>query len=81
MKKKYDDPDMPIGKIRHVKDDLPSPAELAKSMQMVRVTIILSKPSVDFFKRQANKYHTKYQRMMREALDQYATRHQLASAR
>ena len=78
MKKKHYDSDMPIGRLIAVKDDLPSPSELAKSMQLVRVTIVLSKPSIDFFKKQAQRYHTKYQRMMREVLDLYATRQVLA---
>lgn len=78
MKKKYIDYDMPIGKVTRVVDTLPSPAELAKSMQLVRVTIVLSKPSVDFFKRTANRHHTKYQRMMRQVLDRYAAQQVLA---
>ena len=78
MKKKHYDSDMPIGRVRRVKDDLPSPSELAKSMQLVRVTIVLSKPSIDFFKKEAQRYHTKYQRMMRQVLDLYATRQELA---
>ena len=80
MKNKHQDPDMPIGKLTRMKDDLPSPAELAKSMQLVRVTIVLSKPSIDFFKKQAQQHHTKYQRMMREILDQYANRYTLKVA-
>ena len=80
MKNKHRDPDMPIGKLTRMPDDLPSPAEIAKSMQLVRVTIVLSKPSIDFFKKQAQRYHTKYQRMMREVLDLYATRQELAGS-
>ena len=74
MKKKARDPNMPIGKLTRISDDLPSPGELAKAMKSVRITIVLNKVSVDYFKRQAHRYHTKYQRMVREVLDRYVAR-------
>ena len=77
MKKKIYDPDMPVGKLTRVKDDLPSPEDLAKAIRPIRITIVLSKSSVDFFKKNALKYHTKYQRMMRQVLDSYVA-HQAA---
>lgn len=64
--------DEPLGEIRIVRDFLPSPAELAFSEESVKVTISLSKKSVDFFKAEATKYHTQYQRMIRQLLDSYA---------
>ena len=76
MKKKMDE-NMPIGKLTQVPDFLPSPAELVKPEAHVRITILLKKSSVDFFKKQAHRYHTKYQKMMREVLDRYATRHEV----
>jgi len=39
------------------------------------VTIALSKTSVDFFKNEAKKYNTQYQKMIRRLLDEY-TAHQ-----
>jgi hypothetical protein len=39
------------------------------------VTIALSKRSVDFFKIEAKKYNTQYQRMIRRLLDAYAEHH------
>ncbi len=72
MKKKINDLNMPIGKLTRVKDLLPAPAELVASEKMVKVTIALKKKSVDFFKHQAEQYHTKYQKMIRELLDKYA---------
>ena len=73
--KKINEMDQPIGKLIRVKDFLPSPSELAVPIKTVKVTIALTKPSVDFFKREARKHHTKYQRMIRELVDQYTTHH------
>lgn len=64
--------DEPLGEVKIVRDFLPSPAELAFSQESVKVTISLSKKSVDFFKSEASKYHTQYQRMIRQLLDSYA---------
>jgi predicted DNA binding CopG/RHH family protein len=58
--------------IRIVSDFLPSPAELAFREESVKVTISLSKKSIDFFKKEASKHHTQYQRMIRQLLDSYA---------
>ena len=66
--------DEPMSKVRVVKDFLPSPAELAFREEQVKVTIGLSKSSVDFFKREAKKHHTQYQKMIRRLLDAYTTR-------
>jgi hypothetical protein len=38
----------------------------------VKVTIALSRRSVDFFKEAAERNHTSYQRMIRRLLDAYA---------
>ena len=64
--------DEPIGEIRIVPDFLPSPAELAFREESVKVTISLSKKSIEFFKTEASKHHTQYQRMIRQLLDAYA---------
>jgi predicted DNA binding CopG/RHH family protein len=37
----------------------------------VKVTLALSKSSVEFFKSEAAKHHTQYQRMIRRLLDSY----------
>jgi len=42
----------------------------------VKVTIGLSKSSVDFFKEEAKRHHTQYQRMIRRLLDIYVAQHQ-----
>lgn len=72
MKKKMINADMPIGKLIRIKDFLPLPAELAVPEETEKITISLKKSSIDFFKHQAERYHTKYQRMIRELLDKYA---------
>jgi len=41
----------------------------------VKVTIALSKRSVEFFKTEARKHNTQYQRMIRRLLDAYAEHH------
>ena len=61
----------PLGKVQIVPDFLPSPADLAFREEGVKVTLALSKKSVDFFKSQASKHHTQYQRMIRRLLDSY----------
>ena len=58
MKRKIKYTDEPIGKVRVVHDFLPSPEELALKDETVKVTIALSKTSVDFFKKEAKKYNT-----------------------
>ncbi|MGE3297943.1 MAG: hypothetical protein AB7I68_11415 [Porticoccaceae bacterium] len=61
----------PIGKTQVVPDFLPSPAELAFREEGVKVTLALSKKSIEFFKSEATKHHTQYQRMIRRLLDAY----------
>lgn len=61
----------PIGEVRVVKDFLPSPEELVFREDSIKVTISLSKKSVNFFKTEADRHHTQYQRMIRNLLDAY----------
>ena len=68
--------DEPIGNVRVIDDFLPSPEELVFSEDNVKVTLGLSRRSVEFFKREARKHHTQYQKMIRRLLDLYAARHQ-----
>lgn len=79
MKKRIRDNDMPIGRLTRVKDFLPPPEELVLPQDTVKVTIALSRSSVEFFKREAQRHHTKYQKMIREVVDRYASRYQIAS--
>ncbi len=57
-----------------VKDFLPPPEVLAKALTRIKITIDLTKPSLDFFKREAEKHDVSYQAMIRELLDTYAAR-------
>jgi len=60
-----------MGDVEVVADFLPSPAELAFREDGVKVTLSLSKSSVAFFKSEASKHQTQYQRMIRRLLDSY----------
>lgn len=73
MKKKIKYSDEPMGAVRVVSDFLPSPEELALKDETIKITIVLSKASVDFFKNEAQKHNTQYQKMIRRLLDEYAT--------
>ena len=75
MKKKIKYTDEAIGDLRVIDDFLPSPEELAFKEDNVKVTIALSKASVEFFKREAKKHHTQYQKMIRRLVDFYVARH------
>lgn len=76
MKKKPRSVREPIGAYRVIEDFLPSPEHLAFKEEKVKVTIALSKASVEFFKRESKKHHTQYQTMIRRLLDYYMARQQ-----
>jgi len=61
-----------MGKVKVVADFLPSPEELVLKDETVKVTIALSKTSVEFFKNEAKKYNPHYQKMIRRLFDEYA---------
>ena len=75
MKKKMVDLNKPIGKMTRVDDFLPPPGKLVIPEETIKVTLSLKKSSVDFFKHQAEQYHTKYQKMIRELVDRYTTQY------
>ena len=75
MKEKIEYADEPMGNVKVIKDFLPSPEELALKDETVKVTISLSRASVDFFKNEAKKYNTQYQKMIRRLLDEYTAHH------
>jgi uncharacterized DUF497 family protein/predicted DNA binding CopG/RHH family protein len=74
MKERIEYTDEPLGDLRVVEDFLPPPEYLAFKEETVKVTIALSKTSVDFFRREARKHHTQYQKMIRRLLDFYVAR-------
>lgn len=55
---------------------LPAAKLLVPDGNLVRVTIYLSKSSVEFFKNEAKENNTQYQKMIRNLLDIYATSQQ-----
>lgn len=75
MKSRIRYTDEPMGRTRIVRDFLPSPGELAFKEEKVKVTISLSRASLDFFKGQALRHKTGYQKMIRNLLDAYAVQH------
>lgn len=68
--------EMPLGRLVRIADTLPPPDKLIMPQRPVKVTIALNQSSIDFFKTQAKKHHTKYQRMIREVLDRYTAQYQ-----
>ena len=61
-----------IGRVRVVEDFLPSPDALVTREENVKVTLSLSRRSVDFFKHAAKQRKVPYQRMIRALVDAYA---------
>lgn len=61
-----------IGRVRVVDDFLPAPDALVAREENVKVTIELSRRSVEFFKRAAKARRVPYQRMIRALVDAYA---------
>jgi predicted DNA binding CopG/RHH family protein len=64
-----------IDEVEIIPDFLPPPHELVFREDTVKVTIALSKSSVDFFKEEAAKHRVPYQKMIRRLLDEYAARY------
>lgn len=77
MKKTIKYTDEPIGDLKIVADFLPPPKDLIFKDDTVKITISLTKESVEFFKKEAEKHHTQYQKMIRNLLDVYANNHQV----
>ena len=76
MKRKIKYTEEPMGKLKVVEDFLPPPDQLVLKEENVKVTISLKKTSVDFFKKEAKKHHTSYQKMIRQVIDWYSTHFQ-----
>lgn len=65
--------DEPIGDIQIVKDFLPKPKDLVLKEETERVTLNLTKSSLEFFKKEAAKHHIHYQKMIRALVDKYVS--------
>jgi len=68
--------DEPLQMGERVADFLPSPQDLAEAGEVIKVTIALSKNSVDFFKQEAQAHNSSYQKMIRKLLDEYVRKFQ-----
>ncbi len=73
MKKKIKYSDEDLGKIKIINDFLPKPEELVLKEETIKVTLNLSKSSVDFFKKIAKKNGSQYQKIIRNLLDKYTS--------
>ncbi len=73
MKTKIRYTDEPLGELRVIKDFLPPPDKLILKDENVKITIALKKDSIDFFKKEAKKHNTSYQKMIRQVIDWYAS--------
>ena len=73
MRKKIKHSNEKIGKVEVVKDFLPKPEELVFKEDNIKVTINLSKSSLDFFKKIAKQHGSQYQKVIRNLLDSYSS--------
>jgi predicted DNA binding CopG/RHH family protein len=71
----YTDEPLQIGE--RVEDFLPPPSQLVKREETVKVTIELTRESLEFFKQQARQQKIPYQRMLQGLIDAYAKQHSL----
>jgi len=76
MKSKIKYTDEPMGDLKIVKDFLPPPDQLVLKEDRIKVTISLSKGSVEFFKKEAKKRRISYQKMIRRIIDVYTSQYQ-----
>lgn len=68
-----DDKGEMAGKLQRIRDDLPSPDELAGEIsKQTKVTLALDDDALAFFKREASRRRTSYQRMIRNLVRSYA---------
>ena len=79
MKKKTKYTEEAIDDFRIVEDFLPPPENLVFREETIKITIALSRESVEFFKQVAKSHKTQYQKLIRRLLDEYAMRHKRVS--
>src|SRR4030066_689440 len=76
MKSKIKHTEEPMGELKVIKDFLPPPDQLVLREENVKITLSLKKSSVEFFKKEAQKHRTSYQKMIRRVIDWYASQYQ-----
>ena len=69
-----------FGRMQEVQDFLPAPEDLvfSETPEMVKVTLMLHKETIDFFKGEAERLDAPYQKMIRNLLSEYVKRYQHA---
>lgn len=77
MKKKRKYSDEPI-ELEVIEDFLPPPEKLSLKKKNIKVTLTLSKESVEFFKKIAKKRRYPYQKMIRKVVDYYVSHYKNA---
>lgn len=75
MKRRKVPADEPMGQLEIIHDFLPPPDQLVLKDDGIKVTLSLSRKSVEFFKAHARKSNVPYQRMIRNLVDEYVGRH------
>lgn len=75
MKRKIKYTDESLGRLKVIKDFLPAPDKLIFKEEPIKVTMVLSKSSVQFFKKTARKQHAPYQKLIRTLLDTYVAQY------
>jgi len=73
MKKKIKYSNEEIGKVEIVKDFLPKPEDQVFKEDTIKVTLNLSKSSIELFKGIARKHGSQYQKIIRNLLDNYSS--------
>jgi hypothetical protein len=65
-----------VGDLHRIRDELPSIDELVgKSGRQTKVTLALDNDALSFFKREARRRNTSYQRMIRNLVRAYSQAH------
>jgi predicted DNA binding CopG/RHH family protein len=80
MKRKkivYTDGPRSLTNAKAIEDIFPRPEDLLLEDETIRVSINLTRNTVEAFKRFASEHDTKYQRVIRRLLDEFAARHLL----
>ena len=70
--KRHRKSDKPIGALTQVADFLQPPSKLVPKEHLKKITLTVDDETVHFFKATAKTFGTKYQKMMREVLKNYA---------
>ena len=69
-----------IGDLRRIRDELPSIEQLTGGpVRQTKVTIALDDDALSFFKREARRRNTSYQRMIRNLVRAYSQVHRVRS--